>query len=75
MMFYFRPIKRGTPTSAEISAEKTLIADLNAVPDVEIDWLTTLNSYRVSSGVNPVKESGRISKAAQAHADYLASTD
>ena len=61
--------------SAEISAEKTLIADLNAVPDVEIDWLTTLNSYRVSSGVNPVKESGRISKAAQAHADYLASTD
>ncbi len=58
-----------------ISPEKNLSENLIAVPDVEIDWLTKLNSYRIGSGVNPVKESGRISKAAQAHADYLASTD
>jgi len=58
-----------------ISNEKTLSANLIAVPDVELDWLTTLNSYRISSGVDPVKESERISTAAQDHADYLASTD
>lgn len=51
------------------------LASMTGIPNREIDWLSTLNAYRVSSGVSPVKENERLSKASQSHADYLASTD
>jgi hypothetical protein len=51
------------------------LTNLTGVPDKEVDWLKTLNSYRISSGVSPVKENDRLSEAAQNHADYLALTD
>jgi len=51
------------------------LGSVTGVPNREVDWLSTLNSYRVSSGVNPVKENERLSKASQGHADYLASTN
>jgi hypothetical protein len=51
------------------------LTNLTGVPEKEVDWLTTLNSYRISSGVSPVKESVHLSEAAQNHADYLALTD
>ena len=47
---------------------------MTATPNIEENWLTTLNSYRQSSGVNPVKENLRFSAASQHHADYLAMT-
>ena len=51
------------------------LTNLTAVPDKEVEWLTTLNSYRITSGVSPVKENDRLSEAAKNHADYLALTD
>lgn len=47
---------------------------MTAAPNREDDWLRTLNSYRQSSGANPVKENLRFSVASQHHADYLAMT-
>lgn len=52
-----------------------MIQSMTATPNKEDNWLETFNSYRASSGVNPVKEKIRFSVAAQNHADYLASTE
>jgi len=51
-----------------------MIQSMTATPNIEENWLATLNSYRQSSGVNPVKENLRFSVASQHHADYLAMT-
>ena len=57
-----------------IYALALIIINANTIPNRETDWLTTFNSYRVSSGVNRVTENPRLTVAAQHHADYLAST-
>jgi len=51
-----------------------MVQSMTATPNVENNWLSTLNSYRQSSGVNPVKENLRYTLASQHHADYLAMT-
>jgi hypothetical protein len=51
-----------------------MVQSMTATPNVENNWLATLNSYRQSSGVNPVKENLRYTLASQHHADYLAMT-
>ena len=46
-----------------------------AMPSLDAGWLETLNYYRVSSGVDPVKENPAQSAAAFKHSIYLAKSD
>ncbi len=50
-------------------------ADTIQIPDDTSSWLDELNYYRLSSGLNPVVESVEYSKAAAAHAKYVAESN
>jgi len=50
-------------------------ADFLQIPDGSASWLEEINYFRLSSGLNPVVESPEYSKAAAAHAKYVAESD
>ena len=53
----------------------TASADTIQIPDESTSWLEELNYYRLSSGLDPVVESVEYSKAAAAHAKYVAESN